>query len=159
MINEADDSYNEVDGVLDNQLAELEKLDAANKAIVSNEAGEADAVNKSNEAILIDAAGKAIVANEANESDKAIVIDEAIEVNKASVVNKVGATNKANELPLGGGNVIIYLIVNYFSFGLLILYSLTKYSAIFAEVKGYFGIHGCNNQLAGMLLALPQIST
>jgi hypothetical protein len=29
------------------------------------------------------------------------------------------------------------------------LYSLTKYSAIFAEVKGYFGIDGCNNQLAG----------
>ena len=45
--NTADDSKNEADGVLDNQLAELEKLDAVNKAIVSNEAGEADAVNKS----------------------------------------------------------------------------------------------------------------
>ena len=29
------------------------------------------------------------------------------------------------------------------------LYSLTKYSAIFAEVKGYFGIIGLNNQLVG----------
>ncbi len=31
------------------------------------------------------------------------------------------------------------------------LYSLTKYSAIFAEVKGYFGIIGLNNQLVGMV--------
>jgi hypothetical protein len=30
----------DVDGVLDNQLTEFEKLDAANKAIVFNEAGE-----------------------------------------------------------------------------------------------------------------------
>jgi hypothetical protein len=30
-------------------------------------------------------------------------------------------------------------------------FSLTKYSAIFAEVKGYFGLDGCNNQLAGMV--------
>ncbi len=29
------------------------------------------------------------------------------------------------------------------------LYSLTKYSAIFAEVNGYFGIIGLNNQLVG----------
>ena len=34
--NEAADSDDEANGVLDNQLAELEKLDAANKAIVSN---------------------------------------------------------------------------------------------------------------------------
>jgi hypothetical protein len=34
------------------------------------------------------------------------------------------------------------------------LYSLTKYSAIVAEVKGYFGIDGCNNQLAGKLRSL-----
>ena len=47
VINEANDSYNVADGVLDNQLAELEKLDAANEAIVSNEAGQADVVNKS----------------------------------------------------------------------------------------------------------------
>jgi hypothetical protein len=26
-----------------------------------------------------------------------------------------------------------------------------KYSAIVAEVKGYFGIDGCNNKLAGMV--------
>ena len=38
-------------------------------------------------------------------------------------------------------------IVLYISFP----FSLTKYSAIFAEVKGYFGIDGCNNQLAGMV--------
>jgi hypothetical protein len=152
VINKADDSYNEANEVLDNQLAELEKLDAANEAIVSNEAGEADAVDKSNEAILIDAANKAIVANKANESNEAILIDEANKANKASVVNKVGVTNKAIELPLDGGNVVIYFIVIYFSFGLLILYSLTKYSAIFAEVKGYFRITVPNNQPGPMSL-------
>ncbi len=42
------------DGVLDNQLAELEKLDAANEAIVSNEAGELSelAVTYNNELIV-----------------------------------------------------------------------------------------------------------
>ncbi len=85
---------------------------------------------------MIDAANEAIVANKANESNEAIVIDKAIAANKASMVNKVGATNKTDELPLDGGNVIFYLIVIYFSFGLLILYSITKYPAIFAEVKG-----------------------
>jgi len=55
--NEADDEAN---GVLDNQLAELEKLDAPNKAIVSNKAGKTDVVNKSDEAILIDAADKSL---------------------------------------------------------------------------------------------------
>ncbi len=30
------------------------------------------------------------------------------------------------------------------------LYSLTKYSAIVADVKGYFGIDGCNNQLGNV---------
>ena len=30
---------------------------------------------------------------------------------------------------------------------LVVLYSLTKYSAIFAEVKGYFGITAPDNQL------------
>jgi hypothetical protein len=32
----------------------------------------------------------------------------------------------------------------------IILYSLTKYSAIFAEVKGYFGITAPDNQLGPM---------
>jgi hypothetical protein len=131
VINEADDSYNEANGVLDNQLAELEKLDAANEAIVSNEAGEADAVDKSGKAILIDAANKAIVANKANESDEAILIDEANKANKASMVNKVGVTNKAIELPLDGGNVVIHFIVIYFSFGLLFIrpMSLLSYTS------------------------------
>jgi hypothetical protein len=33
----------------------------------------------------------------------------------------------------------------------IVLYSLTKYSAIFAEVKEYFGIFVFNNQLVGMV--------
>ena len=50
------DSDNEADGVLDNQFNELEKLDAANEAIVSNQV------------ILVD---KADVANKTNKSNKA----------------------------------------------------------------------------------------
>ena len=34
----------------------------------------------------------------------------------------------------------------------IVLYSLTKYSAIFTEVKGYFGTFVSNNQLMGMIL-------
>ena len=35
---------------------------------------------------------------------------------------------------------------------LVVLYSLTKYSAIFTEVKGYFGITAPDNQLGPMSL-------
>jgi hypothetical protein len=66
--NEAIDSDNE-DGVLDNQLAELEKLDAANEAVVSDVAIEANAANE---------------AHMANEADKA---DDAIETVKVIKAN------------------------------------------------------------------------
>jgi hypothetical protein len=36
----------------------------------------------------------------------------------------------------------------------IILYSLTKYSAVFAKRKGYFGIMIFNNQRAGCLLEI-----
>ena len=64
---------------------------------------------------MIDAANKAIVANEANKSDKAIVINEAIEANKASVVNKVGVTNKMDELPLDGSTMSSSISLSYIS--------------------------------------------
>jgi hypothetical protein len=62
------DSDNE-DGVLDNQLAELEKLDAANEAVVSNVAIEAHA------------ADEAHMANEADKADDAIKTIKAVEAN------------------------------------------------------------------------------
>jgi hypothetical protein len=119
------------------------KADVANKL---NKADKAEA-NETNKA-KVDEVNKFIVDNAVNEI---VAVDEAILDDAANKAIKVGrATNKANELPLDGGNVIIYFIVIYFSFGLLILYSLTKYSAIFAEVKGYFRITAPNNQLGPM---------
>ncbi len=65
---EAVDSDDE-DGVLDNQLAVLEKLDAANEAIVSNKAGELSELAVTNDDELIVAG-----------SDE---LDEFVEANKA----------------------------------------------------------------------------
>ncbi len=63
-------------------------------------------------------------ANEANESDYADEVDEANEANEAHETIVADDANGA------------------------VLYSLikTKYSAIFAEVKGYFGITAPDNQ-------------
>ena len=69
--NEANETDNEAHGVLDNQLAELEKLDAANEASASNRAGEADANN-------------ATEGNKANE-----------DIEKVSKIDKTNATDEA----------------------------------------------------------------
>jgi hypothetical protein len=52
---EAINSDDEADGVLDNQLTELEKPDAANEAIVSNDAGELSELAVTNNDDLIEA--------------------------------------------------------------------------------------------------------
>jgi hypothetical protein len=105
------------------------------------------------------------VAIEANATDKAVATDE---VHKANDVDKAKADEaiKAIELPLdsnvANANNKIHLAdkaeaVNKaksnkvgMSIKLLLLlpFSLTKYSAIFAEVIGCFGIF--NNQLGGL---------
>jgi len=63
------DSDDEANGVLDNQLTELEKLDVANEAIVSNEAGELSELAVTNDSELIVARSgeldKFVEANEA----------------------------------------------------------------------------------------------
>ncbi len=61
-------------------------------------------------------------ADEADESDYADEVDEANEANEA---HKTIVADDANDA---------------------VLYSLTKYSAIFAEVNGYFGITAPDNQ-------------
>ncbi len=95
-------------------------------------------------------AKRQVAAERHDAAEGQVAAEGQIAANKAIKVGR--ATNKANELQFDGGNVIIYSVVIYFSFGLLILYSLTKYSAIFAEVKGYFGITAPNNQLGPMSL-------
>ncbi len=71
------------------------------------------------------------------------------EANEASLA-------KANESLANGG---IAVIVKYSGKLLTLLpFSLTKYSAIFAEVKGYFGISINDNQLGGGTLWSNSIS-
>jgi hypothetical protein len=56
------------------------------------------------------------------------VDDEVVKANDAA----------ADKLPTNNERIIIFVIV-YFLFGLLVLYSLTKYSTIFVEAKECFG--------------------
>ena len=78
----------------------------------------------------------------ADEADKA----KANEAGKAIAVNRVNMANKANVASLAEANELladgsIAVVVKYLGKLLTLLpFSLTKYSAIFAEVKGYFGI-------------------
>ncbi len=99
-------------------------------------------------------------ANEANKPDKAVDVSEANEVeateaDEADLANKLNKTDEAeaneaeeaivtNEIVT---RVINEAIVAGDAYDGAVLYSLTKYSAILAERKGYFGIIGLNNQL------------
>jgi hypothetical protein len=102
--------------------------------------------------------------NEANKANKAVVVantayelDKLDEANKANVANKVNKSNKANEASLPKANKLLannhfaVVIIKYSSKLLLhdgdvidlflfFLFSLTIYSTIVAEVKGYFGV-------------------
>ena len=74
--------------------------------------------------LQIDEIGAAIESDESNVADK---IDEA---------NKSDKADEADEVDKTGVSIEILLLLPF---------SLTKYSAIFTEVKGSFGIN--NNQL------------
>ena len=85
---------------------------------------------------------KANKANEAaNEADEVIAVDKAIlddAANKAIIANEANKASLAEAKELLANSIAI------------VLYSLTKYSAILTEVKAYFGIFVFNNQLVGM---------
>ncbi len=103
------------------------KADEAEAYKANNaEADEADAE--------VDEAENAIVSNkiEASVIGKIVAANEAIVINKLIVVDEADESDKAIVADDANGAV---------------LYSLTKYSAIFAEVKGYFGITAPDNQL------------
>ncbi len=77
------------------------------------------------------------MADDAHKADKAA---KAKEVNKANWVNKTDEANKASANEVGESIASL----------LLLPFSLTKYTAIFAKVKGcifFFTISGCINQL------------
>ena len=83
---------------------------------------------------------KTIVIVEIVSANEAVAIDRAIAVNRANMVNEADKASlaKVNESLAYGG---IAVVVKYSSKLLTLLpFSLTKYSEIFAEVEGYFGL-------------------
>ena len=68
---------------------------------------------------------------------------EADEANEAGKTDEADEANEANEVDEAGVSI---------KMPLLLPFSLTKYPAIFAEVKGSFGVN--NNQLLGFDAAI-----
>ncbi len=100
-------------------------MKADNKNAYANEAISAEA----KKAIVAD---EAVVANKANEANN---IFEANELDKLDETDKANTTNKAIKAIATNDDIVINLFLYFPS-------SLMKYSAISAEVKGYFGIGG-----------------
>jgi hypothetical protein len=98
-------------------------LKTDNKNAYANEAIAAEA----EKAIVAD---KAVVANKSNEADNIV---EANELDELDETDKANTTNKAIKAIAANDDIVINLFLYFPS-------SLMKYSAISAEVKGYFGI-------------------
>jgi hypothetical protein len=120
------------DDVNDAEVAKANDAEEA-KATDANEADEANLPNK---------------ATDANEVDEANLPNKAVD---ASEVDKVEATeaDEADAIVLFFiiANIVIVILRSLLDKGIvIILFSLTKYSAVFAKRKGYFGIMLSNNQ-------------
>jgi hypothetical protein len=103
---------------------------------------------------------KATDADEADEANLPNKAADAVEVNKANLPNKAIDASEADEVEATEANkadaiVLFFIIANIVILiprllldkgMVIILYSLTKYSAVFAKRKGYFGIMISNNQ-------------
>ncbi len=131
------------------------------KATEANKADEAKAndTNEANEPMIqhglqVDEADDTITANNANKAGNA---SESFVANKANVIDVIVVADKA--IVTGTANLAIEankasfakakeLLANTIA---IVLYSLTEYSAILAEVKAYVGIFVFNNQLVGMV--------
>ena len=108
-----------------------------NEAIEADEANASEAEDVNKAIVVIKAKAKeAIVANEADVADKA---NEANEANKAVDCNEA-KVDEANVQQLQVISVVFVDDGYAISLDYLFPFSLTKYSAIFVEVKGYFGI-------------------
>ncbi len=128
-----------------NKIIEADKANVIDKIIAVNKIAEFDA-DKANVIIEI------ISANEA------IVVDRAIAVDRANMANQADEASlaEANESLANGG---IAVVIKYLGKLLTLLpFSLTKYSAIFVEVKGYFVVNINDNQLGGSTLWSNSIS-
>ena len=116
----------------------------------------ADKANEDNEAIATedakldeaDEANEIVEAAEADNSDEVMKSDEsddADEVDEADKVDKTGVSIGMPLLEVNEAGVSIEM-------PLLLPFSLTKYSAIFSEVKGSFEVN--NNQILGFEAAV-----
>jgi hypothetical protein len=115
--------------------AEVAKANDAEEA-EATDADEADEANSPNEA------------TDANEVDEADFPDKAVDASEADEVEATEA-DKADAIVLFFiiANIVIVIPRALLNKGIvIILYSLTKYSAVFAKSKGYFGIMISNNQ-------------
>ena len=120
------------------RLGQTDIAEVADKAIGTVDAkfDNLDKVNQVNEIVEAAGADNSDKADDADEVNEAIALDKAVEANKAdksNEVNKAVAANEADEA------------YEAIEMPMLLPFSLTKYPAIFAEVKGSFGVN--NNQL------------
>jgi hypothetical protein len=123
------------------ELDEANEANATNKAVVSNVVNEANKANEADKAIATNEANNADEAYKADDADKVIAANatnKAIKTNEFRAADKADVNNQANAKKVG---VSVEL-------PLLFPFSLTKYSAIFMEVKGCFGIN--HNQLGSL---------
>jgi hypothetical protein len=142
VINKATDAT----GANEANKAEAVEADEANDAEVS-EANEADKA-KATDANKADEANLPKEATDANKADEADSPNKAIDATEADKVEATEA-NKADAIVLFFiiANIIIIIPRSLLNKGIIIiLYSLTKCSAVFAKRKGYFGIVISNNQ-------------
>jgi hypothetical protein len=106
---------------------------ASDVANAFNEANKADKV--SYEAYMANEAGKAVAANEAHKANE---VNKTNEADKASKSCKARVTNKAEANKA----------IEFAKLPLVLTFSLAKYTTIFTEVKGCFGVY--YNQLGGL---------
>ncbi len=152
------DKANEADSP--DKAVDATEADKAN-ATEANEADEAkaDDTNEANKPMIqrgrqVDKADDTIAANNADEAgnasesfvaDEAYVVDVIVAADEAIVINTANLAIEANKANFAKAKE---LLANSIA---IVLYSLTKYSAILAEVKAYFGIFVFNTQLVGMV--------
>ena len=127
----------------------IDKVDNANEAIDAKEAeaDKADAI-KAKASVADEAEARVADKAEIDKADKADLTDDADVADKAIAtvdvrLGDLDEVNKANEIVKEAEIMINEVVLGLLT--LLLPFSLTKHSAIFTEVKGFFGIN--NNQL------------
>ena len=127
----------------------IDKVDDANEAIDAKEAeaDKADAI-KAKASVADEAEARVADKAEIDKADKADLTDDADVADKAIAtvdvrLGDLDEVNKANEIVKEAEIMIDEVVLGLLT--LLLPFSLTKHSAIFTEVKGFFGIN--NNQL------------